>query len=120
MISINDVSCEYLWNGNEIEFTEDVKKRWNDMDEQERSQYFTTDADRIHISATRVLDDLFEQLEDNYEIEDLYLRLLNDITYDFVNRFQKILDEICEFESANFFKAAEKIDPTIDLEEVEE
>lgn len=120
MININDVSCEYLWNGNQCEWTEDVKKRWNSMNEQERSQYFTTDADRIHISATRVLDDLFEQLEDNYEIEDLYLRLLNDITYDFVNRFQKILDEICEFESANFFKASEKIDPTIDLEEVEE
>ena len=119
MISINDVDCEYLWNGDEIEFTEDIKKRWNSMDEQERSKYFTTDADRIHISATRVLDDLFEQLEDNYEIEDLYLRLVNDITYDFVNRFQKILDEICEFEAANFFKAAEKIDPAIDLEEVE-
>ena len=117
MISINDVSCEYLWNGNEIEFTEDVKKRWNDMDEQERSQYFTTDADRIHISATRVLDDLFEQLEDNYEIEDLYLRLLNDITYDFVNRFQKILDEISGFDSAEFFTAADEIDPTIDLKE---
>nr|DAF34235.1 MAG TPA: hypothetical protein [Caudoviricetes sp.] len=117
MISINDVDCEYLWNGNGMEFTEDVKQRWNSMDEQERSKYFTTDADRIHISATRVLDDLFEQLEDNYDIEDLYLGLLNDITYDFVNRFQKILDEISEFNSAEFFRAADEIDPTIDLED---
>lgn len=120
MISINDVDCEFLWDGNEREFTGDVKKRWNSMDEQERSKYLTTDTDRIHIFATRVLDNLFEQLEDDYGVEDLYLGLVNDTTVDFVNRFQKILDEICEFESANFFKAAEKIDPTINLEEVEE
>lgn len=109
MISINDVDCEYLWDGNQIEFTEDVKKRWNSMGEEERSKYFTTVADRIRIYATRVLDDLFEQLEDNYEIEDLYLGLLNDITVDFVNRFQKILDEICEFSSANFLKQMKRL-----------
>ena len=120
MISINDVNCEYLWGNNQIEFTEDVKKSWNSMDEQERSQYFTTKADRIRIHATTVLEDLFEQLENNYDIEDLYLRLVNDMPVGFVKRFQQILDEICEFPSAEFFKAAEKIDPTIDLEEVEQ
>lgn len=118
MISINDVDCEYLWDGNQIKFTEDIKKRWNSMGKEERSKYFTTVADRIRIYATRVLDDLFEQLEDNYEIEDLYLRLVNDMPVGFVKKFQQILDEICEFPSAEFFKAAEKIDPTIDLEEV--
>lgn len=120
MISINDVDCEYLWGNNQIEFTEDVKKSWNSMDEQERSQYFTTEADRIRIYATHVLDDLFEQLENNYDVEDMYLGLLNDTTDDFVKRFQKILDEICEFHSAKFFRMADEIDPTIDLEEVEE
>lgn len=118
MISINDVDCEYLWGNNQIEFTEDVKKSWNSIDEQERSQYFTTETDRIRIYATHVLDDLFEQLENSYDVEDLYIELLNDTTIDFVKRFQKILDEICEFPSAEFFKAVEKIDPTIDLEEV--
>ena len=117
MISINDVDCEYLWNSNQIEFTEDVKKSWNSMDEQERSQYFTTKADSIRIHATTVLEDLFEQLENNYDVEDLYIRLSNDTTLDFMNRFQKILDEICEFPSAKFFKKDEKIDPTIDLED---
>ena len=119
MISINDVKCEYLWTVNGIEFTEDVKERWNSMDFQERSQYFTTEADRIRIYATHVLDDLFEQLENSYDVEDLYIELVNDTTIDFVERFQKILDEICEFPSAEFFKATEKIDPTIDLEDEE-
>ena len=118
MISINDVDCEYLWGNNQIEFTEDVKERWNSMSEQDRSQYFTTEADRIRLYATHVLDDLFEQLENNYDIEDLYLRLVNDMPVGFVKRFQQILDEICEFPSAEFFKAAEKIDQTIDLKEV--
>lgn len=119
MININDVDCEYLWNGNEIEFTEDVKKRWNSMNEQERSQYFTTEADRIRIHAITVLEDLFEQLENNYDVENLYTELSNDTTIDFINRFQKILNEICEFPSAKFFKSAKKIDPTIDLEDEE-
>ena len=120
MININDVDCEFLWNGSNSEFTEDVKKCWNSMSEQERSKYFTTNNDRIHINATRVLDDLFEQLEDNYDVEDMYLGLLNDTTDDFVKRFQKILDEICAFPSAKFVRIADEIDPTIDLEEVEQ
>lgn len=117
MISINDVQCEYLWNGNQCEWTENVKQRWNSMNEQERSQYLTMDADRIHIFATKVLDDLFEQLEDNYGVEDLHFELANDTTVDFVERFQEMLDEISEFPSAEFFRAADEIDPTIDVKE---
>lgn len=120
MISINDVNCEYLWNGNESKWTEDVKKRWNSMGEQERSQYLTMDPDRIKFSAKEVLRDLFEQAEENYDIDDMYYGLCCDTTDDFINRFQDMLDEISEFHSAKFFVAAEKIDPTIDLEEVTE
>ena len=53
MISINDVNCEYLWNGNQCEWTEDVKKHWNSLNEQERSQYLTMNADRIKFSAKK-------------------------------------------------------------------
>lgn len=120
MISINDVYCEYLWTVNGIEFTEDVKERWNSMDFQERSKYLTTNPDRIEFSAREVLDDLFVQSEECYDVEDMYDRLCNDTTDEFVNRFQDMLDEISEFHSAKFFVAAEKIDPTIDLEEVTE
>lgn len=120
MISINDVDCEYLWNGNEIEFTEDVKERWNSMDEQERSKYSTTYADRIEFSAKSVLNDLFEQSEEHYGIEGMCDNLWDDTTDEFVNRFQKILDEISEFYSAELFVEADEIYTTIDLEEVEE
>ena len=49
----------------------------------------------------------------------MYDGLLNDTTDEFVNRFQKILDEISGFDSAEFFTAADEIDPTIDLEDEE-
>lgn len=120
MISINDVNCEYLWTVNGIEFIEDVKERWNSMDFQERSKYLTTNADRIKFSAKEVLDNLFLQSEENYGYEDMRDSLWDDTTDDFVHRFQEILDEISEFYSAEFFTAADEIDPTIDLEEVEE
>lgn len=120
MISINDVDCEYLWTVNGLEFTEDVKERWNSMDFQERCKYLTTKPDRIEFSAREVLDDLFVQSEQSYDVEDMYDGLLNDTTDEFVNRFQEILDEISGFDSAEFFTAADEIDPTIDLEEVTE
>lgn len=119
MISINDVDCEYLWNGNESEFTEDVKERWNSMDEQERSKYLTTYTETVYISANEVLSTLFEQLEDNYGIDGMYDGLWNDTTDEFFNRFQEMLDEISEFESAEFLKTDDEIDPTIDLEDEE-
>ena len=120
MISINDVDCEYLWNGNESEFTEDVKERWNSMNEQERSQYLTMDTDRIYFYANEVLSNLFEQSEEHYGVEDMYDRLWDDTTDEFLQRFQEMLDEISEFSSAKFFRTADEIDPTIDLEEVTE
>lgn len=118
MISINDVDCEYLWNGNQCEWTEDVKKHWNSMNEQERSQYLTMNADRIQFSAKEVLRDLFEQAEENSDIDDMCYGLWCDTTDDFINRFQEILDEISKFHSAKFFRVVDEIDPTIDLEEV--
>ena len=119
MISINDVDCEYLWDGNEHELTEDVKQRWNSMDEQERSKYLTTDTDRIYFSANEVLCNLFEESEDNYGINGLSDCLWDDTTDEFFNRFQEMLDEISEFESAKFLRTVDEIDPTIDLDDEE-
>lgn len=120
MSSINDVNCEYLWNGNESECTEDVKERWNSMDEQERIKYLTTYFDRIEFYAREVLNDLFEQSEEYYGIDDMCDRLWNDTTEEFFNRLQEMLDEISGFYSAEFFTPADAIYSTIDLEEVEE
>lgn len=118
MISINDVDCEFLWNGNQVEFTEDVKKCWNSMNEEERSQYLTTYTESIEFSAKEVLRDLFEQSEEHYGIDDMYDGLCDDTTDEFLQRFQEILDEIRTFPSAKFVRIDDKIDPTIDLEEV--
>ena len=71
----------------------------------------------MSFSAREVLDDLFVQSEESYDVEDMYDGLLNDTTDEFVNRFQEILDEISGFDSAEFFTAADEIDPTIDLKE---
>ena len=120
MISINDVNCEFLWNGKEFELTEEVKKRWNGMNEQERSKYLTTTSDRIWLSANEVLGELYEKLEDDYGFDDLCDKLWNDTTDDFFNRFQDMLDEISELESAEFLTTNDEIDTTIDLEEVEQ
>lgn len=120
MISINNVDCEFLWNGNQSEFTEDVKKCWNSMNKEERSKYLTTYNDSIEFSAQEVLRNLFEQLEENYGIDDMYDGLCNETTDEFLQRFQEILDEICKFPSAKFVRIDDKIDPTIDLEDVEQ
>lgn len=122
MISINDVDCEYLFRDDidEVEFTEDVKKRWNDMSEYERNKYSTTIAEKVVLSASEILDGIYEDLENWSDVEDMYLRLSNDTTDDFVNRFQEILNEISEFPSATVYRKSYEIDSTIDLEEVEE
>lgn len=119
MININDVDCEYLYDDDYglWLFTEYVKDKWNDMDQQERCKYWTTKPNNIKLNAHAVLCDLYDTIENDYDIEDLRERLWEDTTKDFVMRFQSMLDEICAFPSSAFFAQDEKIDPTIDLEE---
>ncbi len=120
MININDVNCEYLWNGNESEFTEDVKKRWNSMSRKERSNYFCVKTCHFKPDAKEVLEDIYRDYEEVIGVEEGTLRLWNDTTDDFVMRFQSMLDEISKFSQAEYFTITDKIDPTIDFEEVEE
>lgn len=121
MISINDVKCEYLAinDGIYVELTEDVKKRWNSMSYNERSQYFCVKTCYFKPDAKEVLEDIYRDYEENIGVEDGIERLWNDTTDDFVMRFQSMLDEISKFSQAEYFTITDKIDPTIDLEEVE-
>ena len=50
----------------------------------------------------------------------MYDGLCNETTDEFLQRFQEILDKICKFPSAKFVRIDDKIDPTIDLEDVEQ
>ena len=120
MISINDVKCEYLAiNDNiDVELTEDVKKRWNSMSYNERSQYFCVKTCYFKPDAKEVLEDIYRDYEENIGVEDGIERLWNDTTDDFVMRFQSMLDEISNFSQAEYFEITEAVDPTTDLEEV--
>ena len=122
MISINDVKCEYLAVSDyiDLELTEDVKKCWNSMSYNERSNYFCVKTCYFKPDAKEVLEDIYRDYEENVGIEDGIERLWNDTTDDFVMRFQSMLDEISNFSQAEYFKVTDKIDPTIDFEEVEE
>lgn len=122
MININDVNDEYLANSDwiDLELTEDVKKRWNSMSYNERSHYFCVKTCYFKPDAKEVLEDIYRDYEENIGVEDGIERLWNDTTDDFVMRFQSMLDEISKFSQAKYFTITDKIDPTIDLEEVEE
>ena len=122
MISINDVNGEYLANSDwiDLELTEDVKKRWNNMSRTERSNYFGCKHSYFKPDAKEVLEDIYRDYEEVIGIEDGIERLWNDTTDDFVMRFQSMLDEISNFSQAEYFTITDKIDPAIDLEEVEQ
>lgn len=122
MISINDVDCKCLIHNEWIEQTIFVKRDWNSMDEEKRSGYWTTEAGNITLDARSLLGYLYDRIESGYYYDDdeLYKKLWANTPYDFVKRFQEMLDEICELNAYIVLKKREKIDPTIDLEEVTE
>lgn len=120
MISINDVKCEYLAVSDyiDLELTEDVKKCWNSMSYNERSNYFCVKTCYFKPDAKEVLEDIYRDYEENIGVEDGIERLWNNTTDDFVMRFQSMLDEISKFSQAEYFTITEAVDPTIDLEKV--
>lgn len=126
MISINDVDCQFLIDSQHglLELTRYVKADWNGMDKEDRDHFWTTEVGNITLSARSVLCDLYDKIENGYYYDgdcgELYERLWVNTPYDFVKRFQDILDEITEFNGAIVLKRREQIDPTIDLEEVKQ
>lgn len=122
MISINDVECRYLVDTDTASYVlkKWVKRNWNSMTKEERSHYWTTKQYTIRLYARSLLCELYDRIEDNYYDDYLYERLWADTPAGFVQRLQSILDEICMFNSATVLKRDEQIDPTIDVEEVEE
>lgn len=124
MISINDVYCETVINDGSIflEQTRFVKQDWNDMDEEERSRYWTTEACNIQLNAYTVLEDLFDKIEEDYyyevDVDDFSERLWDNLPDDFIKRFQELLDEFSELNESIVLKRGKQIDPTIDLKEV--
>lgn len=124
MISINDVYCETVINDDVpwLELTRYVKENWNGMDEEERSKYWTTEVCNIQLNAYTVLEDLCDNIEENYyydnEVDELSETIFDNLPDDFIKRFQELLDEFSELNESIVLKRGKQIDPTIDLEEV--
>lgn len=120
MISINDVDCKFLVDTNKGAYvlTRLIKAKWNSMTKEERSHYWTTKEYTIRLNASVLLCEVYDRIEDNYYDDELHERLWADTPVRLVRMLQLILDEISDFPSATVLKRDEKIDPTIDLEEV--
>ena len=98
-------------------YVSDLKHEWNSLNENERSGWRTLKERRNKLSAESVLDWIYEYMEqDGYE--DMFVHLWDGTSEEFKQRFQKILDEICDFPSAMILDVDETINPFVDLEEL--
>ena len=94
----------------------DLKRKWNSLNEDERSGWRTSKERTIKLSAETILDEIYEDMESN-GYEEMFVHLWNDTTEEFKQRFQVLLDEISEFPSAKVYDIGEVINPFVDLEE---
>ncbi len=94
----------------------DLKSEWNSLSIEERNNFRSTKERIIKLSAESVLDWIYDYMEqDGYE--EMSIQLWNDTTDEFKQRFQKILDEICDFPSAKVYDFDDYISSFVDLEE---
>lgn len=96
----------------------DLKREWNSLNEDERSDWRALKERTIKLSAGTVLDWIYEYMEqDGYE--DMFVHLWDDTDEEFKQRMQGLLDEISNFPSAKVYDDDEDINPFMDLEEEE-
>lgn len=119
MKTINEIKDDDLVFNEQTHFqiyVSDLKHEWNSLNENERSGWRTLKERRNKLSAESVLDWIYEYMEqDGYE--DMFVHLWDGTSEEFKQRFQKILDEICDFSSAMILDVDETINPFVDLEE---
>lgn len=93
----------------------DLKKEWNSLDVDERSNWQTLKERTIKLSAESVLDWIYEDMEqDGYE--DMFVHLWDSTSEEFKQRMQGLLDEISDFPSAKVYDIDEDINPFTDLD----
>lgn len=119
MKTINEIQDdEYMFderNDSQI-YACDLKRKWNSLNEDERSGWRTSKERTIKLSAETILDGIYEDMEqDGYE--DMFVHLWDGTSEEFKQRFQKILDEISDFPSAKVYDIDEDINPFVDFEE---
>ena len=113
MISINDVKEDYVFNccNDKFERTYPVQLKWNDMSLAERNCYERAIPHKMDLSMTHFLDVIFEEIEQLYCMDELKWFLWEEADEDFINRFSKLMSEICEFPSAKEYEPDEQINP---------
>lgn len=95
----------------------DLKREWNLLDVDQRSDWRTLKERKIKLSVESILDWIYEYMEqDGYE--DMFVHLWNDTSEEFKQRVQALLDEISNFPSAKVYDIDEDINPFVDLEEL--
>lgn len=96
----------------------DLKREWNSLNEDERSDWKTLKERTIKLSAGTVLDRIYEDMEYSDGYEDMFVHLWNDTSEEFKQRMQGLLDEISNFPSAKVYDIDEDINSFVDLEEL--
>lgn len=94
----------------------DLKREWNLLDVDQRSDWWTLKERKIKLSVESILDWIYEYME-QYGYEDMFVHLWNDTSEEFKQRMQGLLDEISNFPSAKVYDIDEDVNPFVDLEE---
>lgn len=117
MININDVKEDYVFNccNDKFERTYNVQRKWNEMSFAERNCYERAIPHKMDLPMTYLLYVIFEEIEQWHCMDELKWFLWEEADEDFINRFSKLMNEICEFPSAKDYAPYEQIDPTIDF-----
>lgn len=116
MKTINEIQDdEYVFDErNDSQIACDLKRKWNSLNEDERSGWRTMKERTIKLSAEIVLDGIYENMESE-GYEDMFDLLWNDTSEEFKQRMQGLLDEISNFPSAKVYDIDESINPFVDF-----
>lgn len=113
---IQDYEQVYDERNDEQIYACDLKREWNSLSIDDRSDFRSTKKRTIKLSAETILDWIYDSMEDD-GYEEMSIQLWNDTTDEFRKRFQALLDEISSFPSAKVYDFDEYINPFVDLEE---
>lgn len=119
MKTINEIEDDVLIFDENNEFQlygYELKRKWNTLSIDDRSNFRSTKERIIKWSAGTILDWIYDAMEDD-GYEEMSVQLWNDTTEEFKQRVQTLLDEISSFPSAKVYDFDESINPFVDLEE---
>lgn len=121
MISINDVKDGELFNteSNQWIKVKEIKEKWNSMSFHDRKFYEVPNVRKPALYADEMIELIYDYIEEETDL-DIPENIWEEIDKDFIARFQNLLNEIAEILTIDESGSGEAIDPTIDLEEVDE